>query len=128
MTYIFSFSLLIISFSLFSQTPGLNFYAEKGYTYNLGVGIRYGNMFEKIIVKSTRFEKTIKGANFRGLIAKFNHSINTSWNQIELWYVRTMLFSWGIGLSNVNYLNKHSFGLKPLIGLSIDNFSLFYTY
>lgn len=125
----------ILSFSQKSKLwkPGLNVYGEVGRFNSIGLGIRYGvrghyftTLSKNNINKDIRIRKN-NGA-FKGFIAKYNRTINSNVNQVELGYQGMALFGWGIFVSSIIKGGDYSVGLKPQLSISHSNFELFYNY
>ena len=134
MRYFLTFFVIVAYLTSFSQKNrlGLNLYLEKGYEFNGGLAVRYGKngyvryhqITPRKLYSSRVVEPRKSTSTFQGVLLKLNHSFQNSWHQLELGYQSSKIITWGILVSNVNYLNESSFGLKPLIGFSLYNFEL----
>lgn len=108
---------------------GINLYAERGFENNLGLGIRYGfNVvrLKNVTHRGAQLDRRFKG--FNGMVLKYNHSLINQWSQLELGFQRGTIINLGVFISNTNFEQIYSIGIKPIIGVSYFNIELNYGY
>jgi len=132
--FICSALFLIIAPSMLAQSYSqfdLGVHIEQEDFTGIGASVGYGvtNKIKTINSKNPRANRSSSlTTSFDGVNLKYIKNLNQFGGKLEFTAVRSRVLILGLAMNWIQLNDKEYYGIKPIVGISLFNFNLFYGY